>query len=80
MAKGNKMTSEQILKAAKLIKIIRLVNNGLDAVAVKINCEPTRTEEEAAKYWAKAFELAQTNKSIWEAAEELDNYGGRNGI
>lgn len=66
------MTEEQIERAAKVMKVVRLANSGLDVVAVKLNCDPTYDEIKMAARWAKAFEISQRAGSIFQYAEELD--------
>ena len=56
-----------IERAAKVMKIRALANTpGMDIVCLKLNCEPTWSEIEVAKKWAKAFELACKKGSIFE--------------
>jgi hypothetical protein len=67
------MTREQIERAAKLMKVVRLARSpGMDVVSVKLNCSPTYDEIKIAERWAKAFELAQRDGSVFQYAEELD--------
>lgn len=66
------MTKEQIELAAKIVKIVSLAGHpGMDTVAIKLNCGPTYAEIERAKYWAKAFELAQRGGAPFDLAVEL---------
>jgi hypothetical protein len=58
--KMTEFTEAQIIKAATLVKILQLTSMpGMDAVAVKLNREPTCDEERVARMWAKEFQLAQ---------------------
>lgn len=67
------MTEEETtLKAGRLMKIVRLASTpGMDAVSVKLNCALTYEEKQGAKMWATAFELAQTDRPLFELAQEL---------
>lgn len=68
------MTDAQIERAAKLMKIYHLAGmTGMDAVAIKLNSNPTYDEQRLAKRWAKAFELAQRDGDVFALAEELSN-------
>lgn len=65
-------SAEQIKKAGQILKVIHLANSpGMDEVAIKLNMGLTYDEEQAAKRWAAAFELATSDKSIFEAAQQL---------
>ena len=66
------MTEKQITLAAKLCKILILSRQGLDDVAIKLNCEPTRLEVDHARKWAKAFELAVEGGNVFELAVRLE--------
>lgn len=68
-------TDEQIIKAAKIMKIIRLSGiPGMDVVAVKLNSEPTWEEQKSARMWAKAFSASATGDllSAWANAEMIN--------
>lgn len=66
------MTQDQIIKAGQMMKVVRLAKlPGMDSVAVKLNCGLTYDEELYAKKWAKAFDLATSNKPLFELATEL---------
>ena len=66
------MTEEQIEKAGKMLKIVSLASNPMmDNVAIKLNCGLTWREKESARRWAKAFELAQTDESVFDCAAKL---------
>ena len=65
------MTESQVERAAKLMKIVQLANSGLDAVAIKLNSNPTYEELRQARRWATAFELAQRDSDIFALASEL---------
>ena len=71
-----KLTEDQITIAARMLKVLKLVNMpGMDEVAVKLNCGLTYDEEQTAKRWAKAFEIASDpqhqNASLFDLASEL---------
>lgn len=62
-------TDEQVERAATAIKVIRLVNQGLDVVAVKLNCEPRHDEIVEAHTWALALGMATTMRPFDIAAK-----------
>jgi hypothetical protein len=66
------MTEEHIERAGRILKIIRLAGMpGMDTVAIKLNCGLTYDELQVARRWARAFELAQHEGSVFEHAETL---------
>lgn len=66
------MTEDQIKLAGKLMKIVHLASlPGMDEVAIKLNCGLTYDEEERAKTWARAFELAERGGNAFALAAEL---------
>jgi hypothetical protein len=65
-------STEQVEKAARLIKIIKLSTTpGMDAIAVKLSCEPTYNELQVAEQWARAFEIAAQEGPDFELANRL---------
>jgi hypothetical protein len=67
------MTDKEIELAAKIVKIVSLASNPMmDEVAVKLNAGPTYNEIRKARYWAKAFELAERGGDAFELAAELN--------
>ena len=66
------MTEEHIERAGIILKIIKLAEMpGMDTVAVKLNCGLTYDELQIARRWARAFELAQQEGSVFKHAETL---------
>lgn len=62
-------TEQQIVTAATALKVIRLVNAGLDTVAVKLNCGPTFDEIETMRRCALALGYATFMRPFDVAAE-----------
>jgi hypothetical protein len=55
-----KFSRQEIECVAKAMKVLRLADMpGMDAVAVRLNCEPAYAELKEAERWAVAFEHAQ---------------------
>jgi hypothetical protein len=61
-------TPEQIERAGKMMKIVRMARHepGHDAVSLKLNCDLTYAEKQNAEAWAKAFEYAQREGTVWD--------------
>lgn len=59
-------------RAARLMKIVRLARNPmLDAVAIKLNAQPTSEEIRTAERWRAAFDLAAQQENDFVLAERL---------
>jgi hypothetical protein len=59
-------------RGGQIIKIIYLAAQpGMDHVAIKLNCGLTWGEEKAAEKWFRAFELARTDRKLFDLAAEL---------
>ena len=68
----NRIPQETVLRAGRAIKILQLAKlPGMDHIAVKLNSELTWNEEHEALWWAKAFELADTEMDVWALADML---------
>lgn len=66
------MTDDQIELAGRIVKVVELASSpGMDEIAIKLNCDLTWNDRQEAKYWAKAFELAQKGGKLFELAAEL---------
>lgn len=65
-------TEDRIKRAATAMKMLRLgAHPGMDAVAIKLNSDPTYREMEEAKMWAKAFELSGTMTRALDVAVDM---------
>lgn len=63
---------QTIERAATIMKIIKLAGTpGMDSVAIKLNCGPTYQELEAAKMWARAFDLARGPGNLADLAHRV---------
>lgn len=66
------MIESQIELAGRIIKVMKLANTpGMDKIAIKLNSGLTWKEQQEAKHWAKAFELAKQGGDIFVLASEL---------
>ena len=67
------MTDEQKILAGRIIKVVQLCGEpGMDEIAVKLNCGLTYDEQQHARRWAFAFELAQKGGKLFDLAAELN--------
>lgn len=59
-------------RAARLMKIVRLARDPMmDAVAIKLNAQPTFEEKRTAERWRAAFDLAAQEEKDFVLAERL---------
>ena len=66
------MDEQIIYRAAKMVKIIRLAGTpGMDIVAIRLNCEPTYDELQIARSWAKGFEIAAQDGSVFDLVQQF---------
>lgn len=66
--------SDNVEKAARLLKVVRLARNPMmDVVSIKLNSEPTRDEILQMRRAALALEWAAKKRGVFDMAEDFNN-------